>query len=336
MTFKLSSLAAILAGLALLAATGLARADDDERDADRVKAEIKAQIGETDADTGPAFTFNGFQFPNQKAFIDSGARCSTRHVTDFEQRLHELTHVSWQSSRAAEGRAVAERAAGSVNVPVWVHIIKNTSGAGDSTSSQISAQMQVLNDAHASIGSPFFFTLAGVDRTTNNTWYTMAPGTTAEHQAKTALRKGGAGTLNLYTANPGGGLLGWATFPQDYTGSPTQDGVVVLFSSLPGGSAAPYNLGDTATHEVGHWLGLYHTFQGGCTKRNDQVSDTPAERSAAFGCPVGRNSCTGSRYPGNDPITNFMDYTDDSCMNTFSGGQVARMDTLTQQYRPTP
>lgn len=327
MKHPLIRLAAALAGAALCVSAALAQATD-----------IRAQIGQTDADNGPAFSFAGRNWANQKAFIDSGARCSTRHVTDFEQQLMELTHASWKSARAAEGRAALERAPGTVQIPVWVHVINNGSGIanGDIPDSQISAQLTVLNDAYAATASPFYFTLAGVTRTTNAAWYTMQPGTTAERDAKGALRRGGAGTLNLYTANPGGGLLGWATFPSDYTRSPSQDGVVVLFSSVPGGTAAPYNLGDTATHEIGHWLGLYHTFQGGCTKTNDQVSDTPAERSAAFGCPVGRNTCTGTRFPGNDPITNFMDYTDDACMNTFSGGQVARMDTLHQQYRSTP
>lgn len=308
----------------------------EERDADRARAELKAQIGETDADRGPAFLFEGRAYPNKKAFIDSGARCSTRHVSDFEQRLNEMAHVSWRNERFAGGQVVAERAAGSVAVPVWFHVINSGSdlSVGNIPDSQITAQIQVLNAAYGGAGSPFVFQLAGITRTTNAAWYTMSPGSAAETQAKTALRRGNAGTLNIYSANPGGGLLGWATFPTDYSRNPKGDGVVVLFSSVPGGTAVPYNQGDTGTHEVGHWLGLFHTFQGGCNGGGDQVADTPAERSAAYGCPVGRDSCRNKA--GLDPITNFMDYTDDACMNTFSGGQVARMDSLHQQYRSVP
>jgi hypothetical protein len=220
------------------------------------------------------------------------------------------------------------------HAPIAVHVHRIHDGNGNGggvTSSQINSQISVLNNAYASAG--WSFTLASVDDTNNSSWYTATDGTTAERQMKTALRIGGAADLNLYTNNMGGGLLGWATFPSDYARNPSMDGVVVLYSSLPGGSAAPYNLGDTATHEIGHWMGLYHTFQGGCAKQGDGVSDTPSERSAAFGCPTGRDTCTGRKYPGLDPITNFMDYTDDSCMDEFTAGQASRMSSQFATYR---
>ena len=224
---------------------------------------------------------------------------------------------------------IASATGGTINV-YW-HVIRNGSGIanGDIPDSQINAQLSVLNSAFASTG--WSFNLVSVDRTTNSSWYTAGPGTSAESQMKNALRQGSADDLNIYSSNPGGGLLGWATFPSSYASKPKDDGVVLLFSSVPGGTAAPYNEGDTGTHEVGHWMGLYHTFQGGCNGQGDYVSDTPAEKSAAYGCPVGRDTCR--RSAGADPITNFMDYTDDACMNTFSAGQDARVGVQFSAYR---
>lgn len=256
-------------------------------------------------------------------------RCHTVAPEPAERAAIDERLSAFRNMRMARGAEV-QRAVGSVTIPVWFHVIRKGTGIanGDIPQSQIDDQIAVLNAAYSS--TPFVFQLVGVDRTTNSTWFKMTPGTKAEKAAKTALRKGGPETLNLYSANPGLGLLGWATFPSSYAGAPTQDGVVVKFSSVPGGTAAPYNEGDTGTHEVGHWLGLYHTFQGGCASPGDSVTDTAAEKSAAYGCPVGRDTCTGA---GLDPITNFMDYTDDSCMNQFSAGQVVRMDQMHQQYR---
>ena len=248
---------------------------------------------------------------------------------------HDLTlqEIAFVEARLAERGAISQITPSHV-IPVHVHVIHRADGSGGAVSTaQINSQIAILNAAYAP--SSFSFSLASVDHSNNSSWYTTTGGT-SERQMKTALRRGGSNALNMYTNEMGGGLLGWATFPSSYASNPSMDGVVVLFSSLPGGTAAPYNLGDTATHEVGHWMGLFHTFQGGCARSStggDGVSDTPAERSPAFGCPTGRNTCTGSAFPGNDPILNFMDYTDDSCMNQFTAGQNSRMNSMWNSFR---
>ena len=257
-------------------------------------------------------------------------RCMTVEPDEAERgRIDDVARRNGQM-RAALG---FEAAVTCGVIDVYFHVITNSAGAGDVSDLQIFNQINVLNNAYAQWG--WQFRLVSTDRTTNDGWFTAGPRSGQERQMKAALRKGTADDLNFYTSNPGGGLLGWATFPSSYASDPLYDGVVVLFSSLPGGSAKPYNLGDTGTHEVGHWMGLYHTFQGGCTdgKRSDLVSDTPAEKSPAYGCPVGRDSCRGSRFPGLDPIENFMDYSDDACMDRFSAGQDTRMDQQFTTFR---
>lgn len=272
---------------------------------------------------------DGTAFVSQRAFVESGLRCGFRHEEDTDNGRNG----SAEKGKPGGGGGTP-LPSGSVTIMVYFHVITNTLGDGLVTMRQINDQLAVLNAAYsgATLGfnTPFRFVSAGSRVTANDTWFTAGPGTAAESAMKTALREGSADDLNVYTSNPGGGLLGWATFPSSYASKPKDDGVVCLYSSLPGGSAIPYNLGDTATHEVGHWLGLYHTFQGGCSKTNDGVGDTPAERSSAFGCPVGRDTCVGA---GLDPIENFMDYTDDACMFKFTQGQSDRMGAMWTQYR---
>jgi hypothetical protein len=244
----------------------------------------------------------------------------------------EVARIDGEVERTARALAAAPS---TITVPVWVHVINKGAGLanGDVPDRQITDQITVLNKAYTDARMPFRFKLVGTDRTRNSTWFNVAPETSTQHAMKAALRKGGPETLNIYLANLGDGLLGWATFPSDYTSDPKDDGVVILYTSLPGGSAVPFDKGHTATHEIGHWLGLFHTFQGGCSSAGDQVTDTPAERSPASGCPSGRNTCTGTQFPGADPIHNYMDYSDDACMTEFSRGQVTRATNAWTTYR---
>ena len=158
----------------------------------------------------------------------------------------------------------------------------------------------------------------------------MVPGKN-ERDMKAALHEGDSRTLNVYSADIGGGLLGWAYFPKGYNnGRDYIDGVVLLDESMPGGTAGKYAEGDTLVHEVGHWLMLEHTFAHGCSAAGDFVADTPREAAPNFNCPVGADSCTA---PGLDPIHNFMDYTQDSCMNMFTKGQAERMSDAWRAFR---
>jgi len=294
-----------------------------------------AQTSTGGARANGTFTVNGVEWPSQKAFIDSGARCGTREVAPAEALAIEQALQRFKAQLSPEALA---RNPGSVLVNVYVHVITDSNGAGNLDDPSIAAQIAVLNAAYdgstGGTNTPFRFTFAGVNRIANDAWYTAGPGTTAEQDMKAALRQGTAKDLNLYTNLAPNSLLGWATFPWNYANAPLNDGVVILNASLPGGSAAPYNLGYTAVHEVGHWLGLRHTF-GGCFEQGyplgDLVRDTAAEASPAFGCPTGRDSCP--QRAGADPINDFMDYTDDACMFYFTPGQSARADTLVLQFR---
>jgi hypothetical protein len=165
-----------------------------------------------------------------------------------------------------------------------------------------------------------------VDRFYNDKWHIDQQ----SNQYRQLTRQGGPDALNIWLVEFA--YLGIATFPWDYGSSGDIDGIRVLWSSLPGGSETNYNLGETATHEAGHWFGLFHVFQGGCkeSQGGDGVADTPAQSVATNGCPEGQDSCPTE---GLDSIHNYMDYSYDSCYNQFSPGQSTRMSEMWTAYR---
>jgi hypothetical protein len=190
----------------------------------------------------------------------------------------------------AQGAAPADF---NVTVPVYWHVI--TSGSlGNLTNAQINSQIQVLDAAFAD--SDFSFTLVAITRTDNATWY-ASRSAGAEHAMKQALKVDDDSVLNLYTTS-GGAYLGWAYLPEiTDTAQAYLDGIVIDWRTLPGVSDEYEGVadeGDTLVHEAGHWLNLEHTFFGQCNKTGDFVDDTPAQKSATFGCTLWYESCVGN------------------------------------------
>lgn len=259
-----------------------------------------------------------------------GRQCATPEPTITE------TLESMRVVRQFEARTAALRVQGAppITVPVAFHVLSSGSGVsrGEIPTEWLVAQIDTLNSTFAPFGVRFAMSL--VQRVENADWYEgLRLGSAQERQLKGELALDPARVLNVYTASPAGDFLGWATTPYSGSESDREDGVVLLDQSLPGGNEAPYNLGHTGTHEVGHWVGLLHTFSGGCTSPNDGVDDTPQERSGASGCPTTRDSCPLDA--GLDPVHNYMDYSNDACMTEFTPGQITRSQALVASFRPT-
>ncbi|KAJ7742693.1 metalloprotease [Mycena maculata] len=255
-------------------------------------------------------------------------RCGT-NLSDIAIRTAEQEFAILQDQPGVS--AEADQA---IPINVYCNVISkdSTQSGGNIPDSQIMSQIKALN---AAFSPSYVFKPAGTARVTNPDWFdNVGPGTTQQTSMKNSLRKGGPRDLNIYFVGfTGNGLLGYATFPFSYKSNPKDDGVVLQYSTVPGGTMEHFNEGKTGVHEVGHWLGLYHTFQGGCSDPGDYVGDTPAEVSPASGCPTGRKTCP--KVSGPDPVQNYMDYSYDSCMNQFTTGQMARAVAETKTYRPS-
>jgi hypothetical protein len=283
------------------------------------------------------------------------------------ERVEQRLATTERELAAARASGTAESTALPVYVvKVLIHVIHG-SHAKERKLTRKGARHKVFqilargyNGAESPNSEPmgFIFRLKKITISTNDRWYHAVPKSSADRQMKKKLHRGTASTLNIYVNKPtfkrGGLLLGYSTFPWQYHGKKKlQDGVTINVRSLPGGSAFGYNLGDSVVHETGHWLGLFHTFQGGnddkynpqCDPYNDGVVDTPAEWRPNFTCsaPIGGyvtkwgstvcDPLSMAEHGYVDPAFNFMDYSLDACMRMFTLGQHVRAAGLFKTYR---
>ncbi|KAK4054675.1 hypothetical protein OIO90_003487 [Microbotryomycetes sp. JL221] len=285
--------------------------------------------------------------PNTKSSdlrpVGDAMGCGSHTAPDLEVERNIASKIGEVQSRLATARTSNTYAVATKNVPVYWHVIrKDTSVSGGNVpDSAITSSINELNTRYSSSG--FNFVLQSTDRTTNQNWFDYAGPQTSQNTAmKRSLRRGGVESLNIYsvgfTSISQQGLLGFAAFPQNAPSNLVEDGIVFLHTTVPGGSiGSNYNQGKVLSHEAGHWLGLYHTFQNsvsgasGCVADGDFVSDTNKEADATFGCPASRDSCPNDA--GNDNIANIMNYTYDYCKGQVTAGQTARMVALCERYR---
>ena len=222
-----------------------------------------------------------------------------------------------------------------VRIPIAFHII--TSGQqGRVKSKQIKTLISRLNWGFRD--TPFSFYLARVDRTNKPSWYNdCGPGTANEEAMKKRLAVDPKTTLNLYSCKPfihenGYYVLGYSSFPFENPEDSYMHGVLLHPAGLPGGTDKRYNRYGLASHEVGHYVGLFHTFQYTCQGNGDYVADTPAQTEPSNGCPLDADTCPGGEP---DDVHNFMDYSDDLCADHFTPGQIERAILITGTYRPS-
>jgi hypothetical protein len=253
----------------------------------------------------------------------------------------KMDYIEDFTKKAIETRSFARLVNGKIEIPVVVNVLYNTS-AENISDAQIQSQIDVLNEDYNATNAdvtktPSIFqgVVADVDINfvlvaVNRKYSGKKSWMTNDDMKRTS--KGGIDPtspethLNMWVVNKmssqGRTILGYAQFPG---GNPATDGVVIghNFFGRVGRLSAPFNLGRTATHEVGHWMNLRHIW-GDATCGNDFVADTPLHNTANYGCPAAGHTSTCSGNPV-EMTMNYMDYTDDACMYMFSQGQKDRM-----------
>lgn len=258
------------------------------------------------------------------------------HYLKTIEKLYKGHKSSKAGSRAPRAVIKKQTTQTPIAVNMYFHILSTTANANLVTEAMVTAQEAEMNKAYNPYG--ISFTLVNTSYTTNDDWSVGAGDDLMA--AHSALRVGTYQDLNIYFhTDLAGGNLGTCTLPsQVYQGAApsvySSDGCDVNANTMPNGAMTGYNLGKTAVHETGHWLGLLHPFEGySCTGPGDSVADTPQESVSTDGCPKkpAKNSCP--TVAGNDPIHNYMDYSTDACYTKFSPDQVARMDRLWTEYR---
>ncbi|GAB1202211.1 extracellular metalloprotease [Aspergillus pseudonomiae] len=288
------------------------------------------------------------------AFVSqSRGFCATSPPTEsLKAEYRRLSALGFQNHNPVDSESRA--AVAPIEIDTWFHIVTGEAETESISDEMVADQLSYLQNAYQN--ATISYRLQGVTRSVNDTWARNED----EMAMKTALRRGSYRTLNVYfhtdlqgSASAGArasdivrremgasqpqstSMLGFCTLPDPSINASSprstyiKDGCNVLAETMPGGSLVHYNRGGTAIHEIGHWNGLLHIFEGeSCSPDNegDFIADTPQQSKPTEGCPAQKDSCP--ELPGLDAIHNFMDYSSDECYDSFTPDQVSRMRSM--------
>lgn len=289
-------------------------------------------------DSSGTYVFDNWdEYLGSKFFRNNSARCGIDRL-DHPVDMYFAGSVNDCTNSITVPDAQYDPQGGvTYDIPVVVHVLYHRNGNGNIADARVHEQIQILNDDfgalsngniqfHLATEDPTGNATSGITRHRNNSWYNDS-GDYASSIGWDTNRY-----LNIYT-NTAGGNLGYAYLPNGggVVGS-SFDGVRILWRAFGYTNYAPYGLGRTTTHEVGHYLGLNHTFlggchSGGCYTSGDLICDTNRESSPNYsGC--SRTTCSSP-----DPVQNFMDYSEDACMDNFSPEQMNRSRCTLANWR---
>lgn len=286
---------------------------------------------------------------------DAVTRCGVENPSALEMEEINRNIESLRYSKMRSGNNEIVKEGRTITVHTYVHVIYREDFVGWINRRTIEKQINILNNAfrgkvsgtHSSynecfnlftygdtVRSPFRFVLEDINYIEDNEAFDL----TSDHSwhVRSDEHNGHCADLNIFT---GGGMstLGVSSFPDECFDHPEADNILIHYKSFPDMGQAKYDEGDTLVHELGHWFGLFHTFQGQCDgfgddipEVGDGVDDTAPEAEPAYDCPVGRDTCPGG---GPDPIHNYMDFSDDCCMYRFTEGQIERMVLVAEFFR---